>query len=107
MYPAAPTDLLPEKMADYFDRRQHQMQERVMSETKWQPINTAPPEIERERPVLVLVPRSLPPDKGAPPWKAVAAYRSSHHQWRAADDERNLVPVHWTEIPVPFPPGLP
>ena len=74
--------------------------------TAWKAAHTAPEEISREKPVLVLVSFSKPPS--APPnWNLVAAYRTKHDQWKAYETGVGLDPVYWTEIPMPFPTSPP
>jgi hypothetical protein len=69
--------------------------------SEWKPARTAvpPKEVENERPVLVLVSGSHPPDAGKP-WCGILAYRTKHNGWKAYDDDTDLGTVHWwLEIP--------
>jgi hypothetical protein len=72
-----------------------------MNESGWQPANSAPQEISREKPVLVLV-RSFggPPTLGA--WLLAFGYRTKDAGWLDVETGTDLTPIYWAAIP-PFP----
>jgi len=76
-----------------------------MSGTYWQPIATAPEEVSRGEPVLLLVHSiSAAPAATGSYWLPVVGYRTEEG-WKAVVTDAGLVPVYWTEIPKPYPPA--
>jgi hypothetical protein len=81
-----------------------------MSGTGWQPIATAPEEIKRNEPVLLLVhsistaPGPEQSTSSSSYWLPVVGYRTDEG-WKAVMTDAGLVPVYWTEIPRPYPPA--
>lgn len=70
--------------------------------SEWKKAGTGavvPEEVENEKPVLVLVSGSQPPDAGKP-WRGILAYRTKHNGWKAYDHDGGVGTVHWyLEIP--------
>jgi hypothetical protein len=68
---------------------------------EWQPVSSAPKEINHGKPVLVLV-RSFvgPPTLGA--WSLAIGYRTKSDGWLDVRTRLGLTPIYWTEIP-PLP----
>jgi hypothetical protein len=68
---------------------------------EWQLVSSAPEEISRDKPVLVLV-RSFggPPTLGA--WLLAIGYRTEKGGWLDVRTGLDLTPIYWTEIP-PLP----
>jgi hypothetical protein len=70
----------------------------------WKPMDSAPHEVSRDRPVLVLV-RTLGVtfDADDRPWLPIAGYKARQEPWRSVADEMPLTTAgYWTEIP-PYP----
>jgi hypothetical protein len=71
-----------------------------MSEFRWQPANSAPTEISREKPVLVLV-RSFGGAPNLGSWLPAFAYRTKDAGWLSLTTG-TATPIYWSEIP-PYP----
>ena len=71
----------------------------------WKTIDSAPEEVSRDRPVLLLVRNNgLTFDANERPWLPLAGYKTMRDSWRSVADEMPLTTaVYWTEIP-PYPP---
>jgi hypothetical protein len=80
-----------------------------MGETGWQPIATAPEEVKRNEPVLLLVhsitatPGPEEATSSSSYWLPVVGYRTDEG-WKAVMTDAGLVPMYWTDIPQPYPP---
>jgi hypothetical protein len=68
---------------------------------EWHPISSAPVEIGRDKPLLVLV-RSFggAPTLGA--WFLAIAFRTKNDDWLDLATGTGLTPIYWAEIP-PLP----
>jgi hypothetical protein len=81
-----------------------------MTDACWQPIATAPEEVSRNEPVLLLVhsisaaPAPEEPTATGSYWLPVVGYRTKEG-WKAVVTDAGLVPMYWTEIPMPYPPA--
>jgi hypothetical protein len=71
-------------------------------------MDSAPDEVGRERPVILLVHSiNVSPDPDSPFWLPVIGYRTKQDGWKAVVNDAGLVPIYWTEIPALPPRGLP
>jgi hypothetical protein len=79
------------------------------NKSAWHLMDSAPDEVSRERPVILLVHSiNISPDPDSPFWLPVVGYRTKQNGWKAVVNDAGLVPIYWTEIPTPLPPkGLP
>ena len=79
------------------------------NKSAWRLMDSAPDEVSRERPVILLVHSiNISPDPDSPFWLPVVGYRTKQDGWKAVVNDAGLVPIYWTEIPTPLPPkGLP
>jgi hypothetical protein len=75
----------------------------------WHLMDSAPDEVSREQPVILLVHSiNVSPERDSPFWLPVIGYRTKEDGWKAVVNDAGLVPIYWTEIPTPLPPkGLP
>jgi hypothetical protein len=79
------------------------------NKSAWHLMDSAPEEVSRERPVILLVHSiNVSPEPDSPFWLPVIGYRTKRDGWKAVVNDAGLVPIYWTEIPTPLPPkGLP
>jgi hypothetical protein len=75
----------------------------------WHLMDSAPDEVSREQPVILLVHSiNVSPERDSPFWLPVIGYRTKEDGWKAVVNDAGLVPIYWTEIPTPLPPkGMP
>jgi hypothetical protein len=76
-----------------------------MGEMTWEPLSSAPDEVSRDRPVLVLVHTfGVTFDADERPWLPIAGYKARREPWRSVADNMPLTTAgYWMELP-PYPP---
>jgi hypothetical protein len=75
-----------------------------MGEMTWKPMKSAPDEVRRDKPVLVLVQTfGVTFDAAERPWLPIAGYKTLRDPWRSVADNMPLTTaVYWMDIP-PYP----